>query len=175
MSTSVVTLDVCDDIRSGRHPFSRIMQAVAGLKPTQQLLLVAPFEPVPLYSLLSQQGFTHCATATPDGGYEIRFTRSDSPAPTRPVPGVAAHPPARLSDGASRLTVEVDARGMEPPQPLVTILEALANLPSGAALRAHTDRRPLHLFPQLEERGFAGQTAEQSDGSFVTLISRRQA
>ena len=39
-------------------------------------------------------------------------------------------------------------------------------------LRAQTDRRPLHLYPLLEQRGFTGETEEQSDGSFVTTIRR---
>ena len=68
--------------------------------------------------------------------------------------------------------MEVDARGLEPPQPLVTILEALANLRAGAELRAHTDRRPMHLYAQLEERGFTGESEEQNDGSFITKIRR---
>src|SRR5208282_5549672 len=69
--------------------------------------------------------------------------------------------------------VEVDARGLEPPQPLVKILEALAALPAGAELRAFTDRRPMHLYAQLEERGFAAVTEEQPDGTFLTHIRRR--
>lgn len=47
--------------------------------------------------------------------------------------------------------VMVDARGLEPLQPLVIILEALERLPEGAELRARTDRRPLHLYA-LETR-----------------------
>ena len=69
-------------------------------------------------------------------------------------------------------TVALDVRGLEPPQPLVAILEALAGLPEGAAMRAQTDRRPLHLYPLLEQRGFTGQTEEQHDGSFITIIRR---
>jgi uncharacterized protein (DUF2249 family) len=69
--------------------------------------------------------------------------------------------------------VEVDARGLEPPQPMVRILEALASLPAGAELRARTDRRPLHLYAQLEQRGFTAETREEHDGSFVTHIRRR--
>ena len=68
--------------------------------------------------------------------------------------------------------VEVDARGLEPPQPMVKILEALAALPAGAELRARTDRRPIHLYAQVKERGFAAATEEQSDGSFLTHIRR---
>jgi hypothetical protein len=43
-------------------------------------------------------------------------------------------------------------------------------LPKGSALRARTDRRPLHLYPLLEQRGFTGETEESHDGGFVTTI-----
>ena len=69
-------------------------------------------------------------------------------------------------------TITVDARGLEPPQPLMVILETLARLPEGGELRARTDRRPMHLYAHLEDRGFTGQTEEQHDGSFVTTIRR---
>ena len=69
--------------------------------------------------------------------------------------------------------IEVDARGLEPPQPMVVILEALNALTGDAELRARTDRRPMHLYGQLELRGFVGETEEERDGSFVTHIRRR--
>lgn len=72
----------------------------------------------------------------------------------------------------SNRTLELDARGLEPPQPMVRILQALANLPEGATLQARTDRRPLHLYALLTERGYRAETVEQSDGSFLTLICR---
>lgn len=68
--------------------------------------------------------------------------------------------------------VEVDARGLEPPEPMIRILEALESLPPAAELCARTDRRPVHLLPHLAERGFAGDTKEQTDGSYVTHIRR---
>ena len=69
--------------------------------------------------------------------------------------------------------VDVDARGLEPPQPMVRILEALSSLPTDAVLRARTDRRPLHLYPLLEDRGFTAETQAEADGSFATHIRRR--
>ena len=66
----------------------------------------------------------------------------------------------------------LDARGLEPPQPLVVILEALERLPEGAEMRARTDRRPMHLYALIDERGFTGETEEQHDGSFITTIRR---
>ena len=66
--------------------------------------------------------------------------------------------------------IEVDARGLLPPEPMVRILEAAAELAQGCELHACTDRRPMHLFPQLEARGFRAECTEQPDGSFLTLI-----
>ena len=163
MSSKIVTLDVRPDIKSGREPFSRIMQAVAGLGPAQDLKLIAPFQPVPLFGILAQQGFSHRSVLLDSGDYEVLFTK-----------GTVASLPSEARSGAAPCTgmpvLDVDARGQEPPQPMVTILEALATLPAGAKLRAHTDRRPMHLYAQLEQRGFRGTTEEQPDGSFVTLV-----
>jgi uncharacterized protein (DUF2249 family) len=152
------------------------MQTVARLKPSEQLLLIAPFEPAPLYAVLAQQGFSHQSKATTDGDFEVLFTRrpgdpaSPSAAPASAQPTQGSKP--RACSGSPVL--EVDARGLEPPQPLVKILEALATLPEGAQLRARTDRRPMHLYAQLEERGFVGESEEQKDGSFVTQIHRQR-
>ena len=198
MSKRTITLDVREDIRKGREPFGKIMQMVAGLKGDEQLRLLAPFEPAPLYAVLAQRGYAHRSKATPEGDFEVLFTRgsdeSTRPEATAALPQAPSGPtsractgiPLRSSRRQSALTssgptsractgipvIEVDARGLEPPQPLVKILEALAALPEGARLRARTDRRPMHLYAQLEERGFLGEGEEQPDGSFITHVRR---
>jgi uncharacterized protein (DUF2249 family) len=175
MSHTTVKLDVREDIRNGREPFGKVMQTVARLKDSEQLLLIAPFEPAPLYAVLAQQGFSRQSKPTATGDWEVLFTRG---------PGASADPSATAASfqqqGVSKPrscsgppVLEVDARGLEPPQPLVKILEALATLPEDARLRALTDRRPMHLYPQLEARGFVGKSEEQKDGSFVTHVCRR--
>lgn len=84
----------------------------------------------------------------------------------------APRPSFSDTHGMNESTLTLDARGLEPPQPLVVILEALAGLPEGAEMRAHTDRRPMHLYALLEQRGFAGESEEQYDGSFITTVRR---
>jgi uncharacterized protein (DUF2249 family) len=175
MSHKVVTLDVREDIQRGREPFSRIMQTVGALKANEDLLLIAPFEPKPLYGVLAQQGFAHETKPAASGDWEVLFTRQPKKA-ANPAPGTASEGTARPGSPTvctGTPEVEVDARGLEPPQPLVTILEALATLPAGARLRALTDRRPMHLYSQLEARGFTGESQALPDGSFVTYVSRR--
>jgi uncharacterized protein (DUF2249 family) len=144
------------------------------LKANEDLLLVAPFQPTPLLGMLAQQGFAHRATAAASGDWEVLFSRnlqgpSDVEKDTVPAKSAAEQKPSSCTGVP---VLEVDARGLEPPQPMVKILEALGTLPQGAKLRARTDRRPMHLYAQLEERGFVGQTEEQADGSFVTYVSR---
>ena len=63
-------------------------------------------------------------------------------------------------------------RGLEPPEPLIRILEALEFFPAGVRLRAVTDREPCHLFGEAEQRGFIHETVKQPDGSWVTLLDR---
>ena len=103
------------------------------------------------------------------------FTRGAGDAATVNATPASSQPPQRSNPRACSgpPVLEVDVRGLEPPQPLVKILEALATLPEGARLRAHTDRRPMHPYAKLEERGFVGETEEQKDGSFVTHVRRR--
>ena len=74
-SVRTVTLDVREDIRNGREPFAKIMQTVAGLKDNEQLLLIAPFEPAPLFAVLAQRGYSHESKPTPEGDFEVLFTR----------------------------------------------------------------------------------------------------
>lgn len=171
MSKKVVVVDVREDIRSGREPFAKIMQAITRLEDDQDLLLKAPFEPAPLYGALGQRGFAHASKALPNGDWEVRFSRDGQPESETETAsaGSGSHAPAQP---ISEDVLEVDARGLEPPQPLVKILEALSALPAGVELRAHTDRRPMHLYAQLEARGFEGETEEQPDGTFVTYVSR---
>ena len=69
--------------------------------------------------------------------------------------------------------IQLDARGLEPPQPMMKILEAVSVLPTGATLVAHTERQPLLLYPLLEQRGFTYETTPQSDGSHITHIRHR--
>ncbi len=53
----VVELDVRPDLRRGDEPFAKIMSTVAGLGPSDQLVLYATFDPVPLRLLLRTRGY----------------------------------------------------------------------------------------------------------------------
>jgi uncharacterized protein (DUF2249 family) len=64
--------------------------------------------------------------------------------------------------------VELDVRDLPPPKPLQATLEALEGLDDDAVLVQANDRRPKHLFPHLEERGYA--SASSGDDTVYTAI-----
>ena len=81
-------------------------------------------------------------------------------------------PTAASAAGSSVNLLQIDARGLEPPEPLIRILDALESLPTGFQLRAITDREPCHLFGEAEQRGFRHACTERPDHSWVTVLER---
>ena len=81
MSSGIVTLDVRDDIKRGQEPFSKIMGTVAQLRPDENLRLIAPFEPLPLFSVLAKKGYTHASKQLESGDWEVLFTRGSGQKP----------------------------------------------------------------------------------------------
>jgi uncharacterized protein (DUF2249 family) len=174
MTHQTVVLDVREDIRGGGAPCARIMDSAGQLDPGDTLQVIAPFEPTPLYAVLGREGFVHESREIGGGDWEVRFTKTGGTvAKAAPVAGQSDVEPAASTDRAGTATVELDLRGLEPPQPMVRILEALEVLPGGTALRVFTDRRPVHLYDLLEARGFAGQSEETPQGGCATTIRRR--
>jgi uncharacterized protein (DUF2249 family) len=170
---NIVTLDVREDFRAGQHPCDKIQGALSRIGNSETLRLLVPFEPVPIFEVARHKGLTYESRQISDGDWEVLFSRSQTAETPSPKSNGAKHEGCGCGCSASTTDiVELDARGLEPPQPMVKILEALANSADGSAVRARTDRRPIHLYPILEARGFIGESEEQPDGSFITNIRR---
>ncbi|WP_019376236.1 DUF2249 domain-containing protein [Virgibacillus halodenitrificans] len=54
-----VVLDVREDLRLKKEPFDKIMAAVKSIEVGQELILHAPFNPLPLHKVLHRKGFAH--------------------------------------------------------------------------------------------------------------------
>jgi uncharacterized protein (DUF2249 family) len=162
----VCEIDVREDIRRGDEPFARIMTAVKALEPHHVLLVRAPFEPIPLYDVLGRRGFAHWTECRESEDWAVCFYR-----PT----GAASAATEGLPSTTSPSTVErIDVRGLEPPQPMVRILRALDRLAPGARLEVLHERRPVFLYPQLDDRGFAHATEDLAPG-LVRIVIRHAA
>lgn len=67
--------------------------------------------------------------------------------------------------------IRIDARGLEPPQPMERVMQTLALLRPGQSIRLLLHREPFPLYPILAEHGYRYATHMESDGSYVILIS----
>lgn len=63
----------------------------------------------------------------------------------------------------------LDVRSLGPPKPLKNTLERLAELDAETVLVQVNDRAPRHLYPKLEDRGYAYETVDTDDAT-VTVI-----
>lgn len=54
--------------------------------------------------------------------------------------------------------IQLDVRGLQAPEPLVRILEALDALPSGSVLHVLHHREPFPLYAALQEDGYRYRT-----------------
>lgn len=165
-----LTLDVRPHLARGEEPFAAIMAAADSLRSGQVLRLLVPFRPVPLFSVMTNRGFTAEERALPDGLWEVVFARAGSPAEdglsAGSSPGAVGWPdPAR----------SVDLAGMPAKQAEKRILASLGVMLPGEVLFALLDEEPAALFPQLAMVGheWAGNFA--ADGSCYRLMIRRGA
>ena len=161
-----VVLDVREDIRAGREPFAQIMAAVADLAPDGVLVLRTPFEPRPLYRVLGRRGLVHVAEQGGADDWIVTFHWPPGAAPSPVADAGSSGEPAEPA--LSRL----DVRGLEPPLPLIRVLERLDTLGPDEELEVLHDRRPLLLYPQIEDRGFRHQTEELAPGLVRIRIRR---
>ncbi len=159
----MVTLDVREDLRNGREPLRRILAAVDALAPGQGLRLLTTFEPLPLYRLLGGRGLGHEARRLGVADWEVRFFPD---APAEATAPVAQGDPA---SGWPAPAMHLDNRGLEPPEPMMRILEALETLAPGEVLAAVNEREPVFLFPELAARGHAVTVERRDDGVHLTI------
>lgn len=168
-----VELDVRDDLRNGREPFSRIMATVAALNDGEGLCLRATFEPVPLFTVMQMRGYGHRAEELGPDDWRVWFfpegeaggAAADAEAPKAGGAAPSA-PPSRARE------VVLDVRGLEPPEPMQRTLEALNELPPDAVLIQENVRVPHFLLPILRERGFDYEVREPGPGRVVVCIWR---
>jgi uncharacterized protein (DUF2249 family) len=160
-----VILDVREEVRAGEEPYHRIMKAVASLRADQVLQLCNIFEPVPLYDILAQRGLANWVERRGPEEWWVTFYR---PTGSTPAPSTPAHSPTQVASADGPQVV--DARGLEPPQPMMRILEALPTLGPGSELLALTDRPPRFLYAKLSDRGYRYATEETKDGWCETRI-----
>lgn len=157
-------LDVRPDMVGRRDPFARVMELAASIAEGGAFVLDTLFEPAPLRRVLGKQGFASYAKKLRDEHWQAVFLRQG---------GTAAVPAgqARLwrEDGIDH----IDVRGLEPPQPMVSIL-AFLERSEAAAVIVHHEREPVFLYPELTERGWNWELIDGAPGEIRLRLTRSQ-
>ena len=77
----------------------------------------------------------------------------------------------RTADG-----IHLDLRGMQPPEPMVTVLRAIESGEVDSVLVGHFDGEPIFLYPELEERGWTHEAMDAQcgdcEGGFMLRMVR---
>lgn len=64
----------------------------------------------------------------------------------------------------------VDARWLEPPEPMEKVMQVLPLLRPGQSIRLLLHREPFPLYAILDAQGYARETRPEPDGTFEILI-----
>ena len=92
----LVEVDVREDLRNGREPFSLIMAARQRVPKGGALAVRAIFEPVPLYGVMSKQGFEHYTEQLGEEDWRVWFyPPKQAAAPASPATGRSTEPAKR--------------------------------------------------------------------------------
>lgn len=171
--TPVAEVDARSLQRQGLEPFSAIMTAMRKAAPGETVRLRSSFEPVPLYAVVEQRGFAHFARQLGDEDWAIVLYNSGvTLADENPTPASPSTADSEADWTSPDATITIDVSDLVPPEPLVRIMESLEHLPSGGRLLVHHVRRPVHLYPQLDQAGFRHQTREIGPGRVELLIEK---
>jgi hypothetical protein len=68
--------------------------------------------------------------------------------------------------------LHIDVRGLEPPQPLVAILQLVDSIQNAGEIIVHHDRDPLLLYPELAERGWTAEALAAPTGEVRLRLAR---
>lgn len=160
-----------------RVKHGQIFQRWSELPVGGHFVLINDHDPVPLYYQFQGMfpgAFTWEYLVDGPDDFHVKITRlaatpqTTPPPPPRPgVPPCGGHDAPRTHD-----QVELDLRGLQPPEPMLRILQQLEATAPGQAFTARTDRQPIHLLPELQARGASYTTQMLGDGSWSTTITR---
>jgi uncharacterized protein (DUF2249 family) len=159
-------LDVRPILAAGGEPFGAIMAAAQEVRPGERLVLEAPFEPLPLYRVMQRKGFSAWCEQEGPEHYRVHFLRLGQRAKEHAARSLSE---ADWASYAAEVWVEAN---LEPPLPMMRVLEALARLEPGQRLLVHHVRRPVHLLARLEQDGHPYALREPGPGRVELLIEK---
>ena len=166
----IVEFDVRHIIDANEDPLSLIIKKVKGILPGEALKIINSFEPTPLILLLKKQGFESYVDVVNDQLIETYFYKKDDIEISIDQTEDKRKDWDECLQRFQNKIQTIDVRALEMPGPMLTILDALENLPSETALFVYHKRIPVFLLPELKEREFDFRIKEVGDSEVHLLI-----
>ena len=173
--SQIKEFDVRQILASGQDPLRAIQEKVKDLKNIEVLVIINNFEPVPLIKLLEKQGFLSHVNYINEDRIDTYFYRDNNATNTDSTPQLEAVQETssdwdELLQSYEGKLQNIDVRHLEMPMPMMTILEALDNLPKDMALYVHHKRIPVFLLTELKDRNFEFRIKDIQPGEVYLLI-----
>ncbi|MDE1976690.1 MAG: DUF2249 domain-containing protein [Elusimicrobia bacterium] len=170
-------VDVREDLRAGREPLKRILGEASKVPESGVLIVRATFEPRPLFHVLANQGFETWSERLAEDDWQLHCRKKRSPrscgcgghSHTEPDAQNAQFP---ASPAAGRI-LTLDVSSLEPPEPMVRILEKIRDLQGGDVLEVRHHREPVPLYAELEAAGFSHEIERLGENQFRLRIRRK--
>ena len=175
----MITPQMKVDAAIDRYPQVLDVFVAYGFKPLKNPLLRKTF--APLVTIQAATRMHHW----PADRFDAFMAELNEKARTEAAPPCADEAPAPqlydLTDvaglAAMRITVtpevvHLDNRGLEQPEPMVRILAVASQLAPGQRLEALNVRKPMLLYPKLDEMGYRHDTEAMPEGHFRITVRR---
>ena len=127
--------------------------------------------------VLGKQGLAHHTERLDADDWVVWFHRDADDTATAASTSAVRAPRQAVTDHDDAIEGDVivlDVRGLEPPEPMVRTLEALATLQPGKTLVQLNVHVPRFLLPQLDQRGFTYEIRAQAADLVRLFIRHRQ-
>lgn len=159
-------IDVRPILARGTDPLELILENVAQLSPDDVLLIEAPFDPLPLRRLMAGRGYDSYGVQLSDQHWQVFFMQQE----IRHLPELPDLPvfPMQWRDGL----LEMDLRGLTPPNPMIAILKIIENSTGGDDFMVRLMRDPIYLHPELVSRHWRADVVEESDDGLMVRIKK---
>lgn len=177
---NIVELDVRPMLRQKLEPFQAIMDTVKKLDHDDLFVLHATFKPKPLFGVLKLKGFAGKAEKIANDHWISTFVNKknkhwlelDGISEEDKKLTVEMDQAEQAASSNSPEVIELDNRGLEPPQPMVRTLTALEKAQPGDIVAIHNDRVPVFLIEELNGLGYPYEVEEQADGTAKVRITK---
>lgn len=175
----IVELDVRPYLRQKLEPFQVIMEAVKGLERDDIFVLHATFKPTPLFGVLKMKGLVGKAEQLDKDHWQVTFVHKknkdwlDIPSFNEDKPVTETlQAEDQSTQKVETKVIELDNRGLEPPQPMIRTLAALEKSKPGDEVIIHNDRVPVFLIEELKSLSYPFTVEDQEDGSAKVKIQK---